>query len=111
MAFQRACSLDDLWQGEMQVIKINGTEVLMVHTDDGQVVATQAECPHQEVCLGEGELKGHTLTCKQHLWQFDVTTGKGLNPAHAELAIYPIRIEGDDVFVKVEGVEPKYAHS
>lgn len=111
MAFHRACSLDELWQGEMQLIQINGTEVLMVHTEDGKVSATQAMCPHQEVCLDGGELKGRTLTCKQHLWQFDVVTGKGLNPTHAELAIYPTRIEGDDVFVETDGVEPKYAHS
>lgn len=111
MAFKRVCSLDDLWQGEMQPFTVDGKDVLMVHTDDGKIVATQAVCPHQEFELSEGELKGCVLTCRHHLWQFDVTTGKGVNPSHAELAMFPIRVEGEEVFVDVEGVTPKFAHS
>lgn len=111
MAFTRACSLDDLWQGEMQPIVIDGKDVLLVHTASGKVCATQATCPHQEFSLGDGELKGNVLTCCKHLWQFDVTTGKGINPSHAELALFPVRIDGDDVMVDVEGIDPKFAHS
>lgn len=111
MTFKRACSLDELWQGEIQCIVIDGKEVLLVHTDGGEVCATQAVCPHQEFSLAEGELKGNVLTCSKHLWQFDVTTGKGINPSHAELALIPVRVNGEDVLVDVDGIEPKFAHS
>ena len=111
MAFERVCTLDDLWQGEMEVFDVNGVDVLVIHTSDGKVVATQSVCPHQEFCLGDGEFDGSTLTCQKHLWQFDAATGKGINPAHAELAIYPSKVEGEDVYVDTVGVEPKFAHS
>ncbi|UZE50967.1 Rieske 2Fe-2S domain-containing protein [Rhodopseudomonas sp. P2A-2r] len=111
MAFQRVCTLDDLWQGEMMNYTVGGIDVLLVHTDAGQLVATQAMCPHQEVELVQGELSGCILTCRAHLWRFNVVEGKGINPDHAELAIYPIKVEDDVVYVDVEGVEPKFAHS
>ncbi|MBT3626905.1 MAG: Rieske 2Fe-2S domain-containing protein [Rhodospirillaceae bacterium] len=111
MAFTKVCTLDDVWQGEMEAFEVDGTEVLLVHTLDGEVHAVQAICPHQEVELAEGELEGKVLTCCMHLWQFDVSSGKGLNPTHAELAKFPVKVEGDDVLVDVAGIEAKFAHA
>ncbi len=111
MAFMKACTLDDLWQGDMDVFEIDGTEVLLVHTDTGQIHAVQAICPHQEVHLVDGELEGKVLTCCMHLWQLDDSNGNGINPTHDELAKYPVRIDGHAIQVDVVGVDPKFAHA
>jgi len=111
MAFSKVCTLDDLWKGEMEAFEIDGTDVLLVHTDSGKIHAVQAVCPHQEVDLAEGELEGQVLTCCMHLWQFDVVTGQGVNPTHAELAKYPVKVEGEDIWVDVAGIEVKFAHA
>ena len=111
MAFTKVCVVEDVWQGEMEAYQGDGTEVLLIHTMDGEFHAVQATCPHQEVDLAEGELEGNELTCCMHLWQFDVTNGKGINPDHAELAKYPVKVEGDDVLVDVAGIEAKFAHA
>ena len=109
MAFRRVCSLDDVWEGDMEAFEVDGTEVLVIHLPGGTVHAIQSLCPHQEVDLADGELEDGVLTCSMHLWQFDVASGKGVNPSHAEVAKYPVKLEGDDVYVDVEGVEPKFA--
>jgi toluene monooxygenase system ferredoxin subunit len=111
MAFTKVCTLDDVWQGEMEAFEVDGTEVLLVHIKDGDIHAVQATCPHQEVDLVEGELEGNVLTCCMHLWEFDVASGKGVNPTHVELAKYPVKIDGDDVLVDVAGIEVKFAHA
>lgn len=111
MAFTRVCSLKDLWQGEIAAFDVAGRRILLIHTEAGHVCATQAMCPHQEGSLEEGMLEGSVLTCSVHQWQFDVTTGKGVNPFHAEIALYPVRVEGDEVHVDTEGIDPKFAHS
>lgn len=111
MAFAKVCLLDDLWQGEIMAAVAGDRHVLLIHTDDGTIVATQAVCPHQEAELSEGELCGRILTCRMHLWQFDVVTGKGVNPTHAELAQYPVKIHDGTVYVETDGIEPKFAHS
>ena len=36
VAFRRACSLDDLWEGEMALVKVEDDEVLLVHLEDAQ---------------------------------------------------------------------------
>jgi cytochrome P450/nitrite reductase/ring-hydroxylating ferredoxin subunit len=36
----------------------------------------QGRCPHQGALLGEGELEGDTLICRNHRWRFHAATGK-----------------------------------
>jgi toluene monooxygenase system ferredoxin subunit len=109
MAFQQVCKLDDLWEGEMQSFVVAGHEVLVIRADGGMVRAVQATCPHQEIPLVEGALQGHSLMCRAHLWQFDISTGQSINPEGCKLALYPVRLEQDTIFVDVEGVTPFYS--
>lgn len=107
--YTKVCTLDDVWEGDMESFEVNGVEVLIVVLDGGRVVATQSICPHQNVDLVEGEFDGQrVLTCKQHLWQFDVSTGKGINPEHAAIAMYPVKVEGEDILVDLTGAKPIY---
>ena len=71
---------------------------------------SQNICPHQNFELVEGSLSGTILTCKAHLWQFDLNVCKGINPEHSELAQYPIEIRGEGIYVDPSGDEPKYSH-
>jgi len=112
MAFEKICTLDDVWEGDMDVFATaDGTEVLIIGIDGGDPKAYQAVCPHQEIELVEGEFDGRILTCKAHLWQFDCNNGKGVNPTDCHLAEYPLKIVGDDIYVDVEGIEPFRSHS
>ena len=111
MAFTKVCTLDDIPEGDMDTVEVDGTEVLLVHVEGEGIHAVQAQCPHQEVDLVDGDLEGRVLTCMMHLWEFDVVAGKGVNPAHAEIASYPVKVAGEDVLVDVEGIEPKHADS
>jgi toluene monooxygenase system ferredoxin subunit len=107
MAFEKICTLDDVWEGEMGgFVAGDGTAVLLVVFAGGEVKAFQGHCPHQQIELAGGTLEGDVLTCRAHLWQFDVTTGAGVNPANCQLTQYPTKVEGDDVFVDVAGKEP-----
>ena len=106
MGFQRICSLDKLWEGEMQAYAIGTVDVLIVNAETGIVRAFNAYCPHQDSPLADGTLDGKILTCAAHLWQFDVETGQGVNPTGCRLKEYPVRIEGDEIFVDVEAPAP-----
>lgn len=107
--FHRVCSLDDLWAGEMRLVEVAGTEVLLVHTDDGIITAVQSKCPHQAVPLADAVLCGRVLTCPMHMWEMDVVSGEGVNPVHAELAHYPVRVEDGHLYVAVDGIKPKFS--
>ncbi|GEE03673.1 ferredoxin [Gordonia spumicola] len=111
MAFELVTTLDDIWEGDMESFTVGGKEILIAVLDGGDVIATQAICPHQQVELVEGELDGAKLTCRLHLWQFDLGTCKGINPAHAELAKFPVEVRGEEIYVDPAGDDPRVAHS
>ncbi len=97
--YVRACGLDDVWEGEMDVFDVGDRKVLIVHSPDQQVCAYDPVCPHQDHPLIEGELMDCVLTCSAHLWEFDVRTGLSINPKGESLKAYPVKVEGDDVLV------------
>jgi toluene monooxygenase system ferredoxin subunit len=103
MAFVPVCTLDDLWEGEMKVYEVEGRQVLMVNAEGGFVRAFDAHCPHQMASLEQGALEGLILICPAHSWEFDVTTGEGVNPLGCRLTSYPVQVEADQVFVDLAG--------
>ena len=93
-----AGSLDDIWAGEMTAVNLGAVDVLLCNLD-GTLVAYEDRCPHLASPLSAGALDGAVLTCGAHEWQFDVRTGRGVNPASACLRRYPVRLDGEQIFV------------
>jgi toluene monooxygenase system ferredoxin subunit len=106
MAIERVCSLDDLWEGDMREVSVAGRKVLLVHAEGGHLAAFSALCPHQAFPLVNGSLEGNVLTCSAHLWQFDASTGKGVNPEGCNLRRYWVKAENGDVFVDLAAPAP-----
>lgn len=103
MPFERACSLDDVWEGDMKECQVGGTTVLVVHAQGGHIGAFSALCPHQEFPLIQGLLEGRLLTCSAHMWEFDAVTGAGVNPVECALTRYPVKVEDEQILVDVAG--------
>jgi toluene monooxygenase system ferredoxin subunit len=111
MAFRKAGSLDELWEGDMMEVEVDGHDILLVWPDGGEVQAFQAVCPHQDIPLAEGKFDGRVVMCRAHQWTFNGETGDGINPGNCKLARYPVRLEGDEILVDTEGVTPLFAHA
>ena len=75
-----------------------GVKVLIANSGDA-FYGYQGLCPHQDVCLDEGIFDGATLTCHQHLWQWDIATGAALGQAEAPLERFELEHEGGNIFV------------
>jgi len=101
MAFRPAVKLDELWEGDMAGVVVDGRKLLLVRLD-GAVHAYENRCAHLGVALSEGQLAGATLTCRAHHYQYDARTGCGINPRSVMLRRYPIEIRDDTVFVDLE---------
>jgi len=83
----------------MEVFEVGGKAVLIVHTEEGQIRAFDAICPHQEMSLEDGDFEDCVITCPVHQWQFDGDTGRGVNPEGVSLTRYETLV--DDGIVKV----------
>jgi len=67
-------TLDDLAEGTMQMVKVDGRRICLARTSSG-VHAIDNACPHQGYGLTQGELDGELVTCEWHNWKFRVTDG------------------------------------
>jgi toluene monooxygenase system ferredoxin subunit len=101
MSLQKIASLDDLWSGEMLSLEVAGENILLVNVDD-QIYAYSDACPHQKSRLSEGSLAGKTLRCARHHWEFDVCTGRGINPQNACLQALPVILESRDILLDLD---------
>ena len=69
-----ATTLDDLWEGDLLDVEVEGEQVMLVNLGaDGGVKAYQGMCPHQEILLADGKWDPDTavLLCHGHNWEFD----------------------------------------
>lgn len=108
MSFQKVASLDDLWSGEMMGLEVDGNSILLINMDN-HIYAYADACPHQKSRLSEGSLMGKTLRCARHHWEFDVRTGRGVNPQNACLRVFPVAFESRDILVDLDGARPREA--
>ncbi len=99
--FVRACSVSDVAEGGAHRVVVGGVPVAVVRSD-GEIFAIHDVCSHANVALSEGEVDGRTIECWLHGSRFDLTNGRptGL-PATKPVAVYPARIDGNDVYVAV----------
>jgi 3-phenylpropionate/trans-cinnamate dioxygenase ferredoxin component len=101
--FVRVCALGELEDDQPTRVEIGGTPVAVVRTSEtGEVFAINDICSHANVSLSEGEVEDCSIECWLHGSTFDLRTGKpsGL-PATQPVPVYPVKIEGDEVFVSV----------
>ena len=101
----RAASVGELAEGEMKPVELEGHTLALYHLDDGTWCASDNLCTHAFALLTEGWLEGCVIECPLHSGRFDLRTGAGQGaPIEDDLAVYPVRVEGDDVLVQVPAV-------
>jgi 3-phenylpropionate/trans-cinnamate dioxygenase ferredoxin subunit len=80
-------------------VTVDAENVLLCNVD-GTFYAIEDLCTHDGGELDQGELEECRIMCPRHGAYFDVQTGAALTlPAILPLRTFPVRIEGDDIFV------------
>ncbi|MCB9296778.1 MAG: FAD-dependent oxidoreductase [Lewinellaceae bacterium] len=108
MSYQEAtvAKISDLENGGMKSAKVGETDVLLAKVD-GKFYALYGKCTHYGASLADGVLNGRRLVCPWHHACFDVKTGRHLEACGIDgLPTYDLRIEGEDVIVRVPGDSP-----
>jgi len=101
-SYHFAAKLEQVGVGKMFRVQLEGKLLLLANVD-GTIHACDEMCTHEEVSLSLGALQGNCLKCSLHGSRFDLLTGKALDePADEDLKIYPVKIEGDSIFVDIK---------
>ena len=111
------CPEHELAPGEMRTVVADGTPVVVVRTEAGELHAVRGWCAHQGAMLGAGRLTWLTsssepgtydlsraaeiLRCPWHGYEYDVATGRCLTSPRLRLRTYPVRVEDGNVVLDV----------
>ena len=99
--WQRVAALADLADAAAFAVRL-GNRRIALYRLDGKVHALDDVCTHALALLSQGFIEGGAVECPLHGARFDIATGRCLAPpATVDLRTYEVRIEGDEVFVRM----------
>jgi 3-phenylpropionate/trans-cinnamate dioxygenase ferredoxin subunit len=102
LAKVRVASLDELPVGALKGVVADHTEICVAHAEDGSIYAINDVCTHENFLLSGGELFDLQVECPQHGSRFNLKTGAVTGmPAVIPTKVYPVSVEGGEVFVDV----------
>jgi nitrite reductase (NADH) small subunit len=96
----RVAAVSDVPPGTSKEVMADD-QVVALFNADGTFYALDGVCPHAGGPLGEGTLRGTTVTCPWHGWQFDVKTGENCLNRKMTHKCFAVKVEGNDVVVEV----------
>ena len=98
----RVAATGEVAEGEIIARRVGDREIALYHLPGGEFRATSNICTHEYARLSDGWLDGTMIECPLHAAQFDVRSGEVMAPpAETDLEIFEVRVDGDDLLVKV----------
>jgi toluene monooxygenase system ferredoxin subunit len=94
------CKISEVPENGIKQFDVGG-KTLCVLNGGERFFACVAECPHERIPLCEGVFDGQSLTCIEHLWQWNLSDGgspQGL--AEKPLQMYAVEVVEDTVYLK-----------
>ncbi len=100
--FVKVATTSEIPPGERLVVEVEDLWIAVFNVG-GTYYAIEDVCTHDDGPLAEGELDGQTIICPRHGARFDIRTGKVLSfPAITDVPTYEVKIEGEDILVRIE---------
>ncbi len=96
----RLCPLAAVPRGEGLRFDTVHPPIAVFHTDDGQVLAIDDTCTHQDASLADGWLMGCEVECPLHASRFDLRTGAvDAPPAKRGVRTHRVVVVDGDIFL------------
>ncbi len=100
--YHEVAKTSDLDEEEVMSVMIGDEEIALFNLK-GEFYATHGICTHENIGLADGFVDGDLIECPLHAACFEIKTGKACNPpATVDLKTYPVKVEGDTVYVGIE---------
>lgn len=99
--FVTVAKLADLPEGTSKAFKVGSKTIAVFHQPGGQFYAVDDYCPHMGASLAEGSVNNGVVMCSWHAWEFRLSDGTWVNSPKLKIACFEVRVEGDEVQVRV----------
>ncbi len=96
------CDLGRLKAETIVRVRVAGLDLLVVW-NEGDVVACDRACPHEQADLGLGQVRAGRLHCPRHAASFDLRDGTiSSGWPGLPLRLYPARVTAEGISIKVQ---------
>lgn len=93
--------INDIPRQGARVVRDSDGDIAVFRTDEDEIFALRDKCPHKEGPLSQGIVHGKKVTCPLHNWNINLDSGLAVAPDEGCAARYPIKIEGDKIFLSL----------
>lgn len=100
--FRTVASFSDVPENGLIGIVVEEQAIVLINRE-GTIYALEDRCSHEEFPLSSGDVASGEITCVLHGARFDIETGQPRAlPAVMPVKTYEVRVEGDDIQVKLD---------
>ncbi len=102
MSWIAVCNTGDVTEDFPKAVKV-GEKELGIFKVEGEFFCLEDVCPHAYALLSDGFVEEGKVECPLHEAIFDIPTGKfESGPSCRDLQTFEVKVEGDEIFVKIE---------
>ena len=88
-------------EGNVMEVEAQGRSLCLARIG-GELSALDNRCPHRQGPLGQGWVEGNTVVCPWHAWSFDARSGRSVFPDNEQVAVFPLKREGDALLIELD---------
>ena len=104
MAEHTVCNAEELPDGGMKLVEVDGIEI-GVFNCDGELLAIEDRCSHDDGPLAEGDFDpaACTVECPRHGSIFDLRSGRPRTlPAYVPVETFEVSVEDGEIKLQVD---------
>jgi len=94
-------NVSDIPKDGARVVKTHLGDIAVFRNMQDEIFALRDKCPHKGGPLSQGIIFGKTVACPLHNWNIALDTGIAVMPDEGCAASFPIRLEGEKVFLSL----------
>ena len=87
-------------EGTMAEVTVEGKD-LFVTMNNGILYCAENRCPHEDIKLTLGCLKGNRVKCSLHGYSFDLKTGDSSEDDVDNMQTYAVKQENIEIYIEV----------
>jgi 3-phenylpropionate/trans-cinnamate dioxygenase ferredoxin subunit len=101
-----ACDAEDIEKEDVIRVDLAGRTLAIYRSPEDTFHATDGICTHERADLADGLVMGDIIECPKHNGRFNYKTGAATRvPASTNLCTYPVKLDGGQVFVRLDGAK------
>lgn len=94
-------TIEDIPRAGARVVNTPEGNIAVFRTSDDEVFALRDACPHRGGPLSQGIVHGRRVACPLHDWKVHLDTGLAVAPDEGCAASFPVRVEGEALFLSL----------